>query len=235
MWEGKVIRTVATRHPSERIIRGKEPLPGARPIWNSLTQPPEHVADHSFSAASNARPLQQVAEITNGGYACAGLTSGGSGTSRARRITGGVTAALALPAGVPAGSGPCAEGTVLICRGAARRRGLPHGGSTRFHGGSTRRQGSSGLVRGGCGCGAGTSGQQREAVTMPAPVMQHHGADAAARSWPAARSRPTAVIVSAGQVPGLVMRPVPPLSACGMPARAALVVLAWTGDGSPFR
>ena len=27
---------------------------------------------------------------------------------------------------------------------------------------------SSGLARGGCGCGAGTSGQQREAVTMPA-------------------------------------------------------------------
>jgi hypothetical protein len=45
---------------------------------------------------------------------------------------------------------------------------LPYGGSTRFYGGSTRRQGSSGLVRGGCGCGAGTSGQQREAVTMPA-------------------------------------------------------------------
>jgi hypothetical protein len=44
----------------------------------------------------------------------------------------------------------------------------PYGGSTRFYGGSTRRQGSSGLVRGGCGCGAGTSGQQREAVTMPA-------------------------------------------------------------------
>ena len=58
----------------------------------------------------------------------------------------------------------------------------------------------------------------------------------AVRSWPAARFRLTAVIVSAGQVLGLVMR-----SGGGaairlwMPTRAALVVLDLTGDRSPFR
>ncbi len=38
-------------------------------------------------------------------------------------------------------------------------------------------------------------------------MMEGRGADAAVRSWPAARFRLTAVIVSAGQVLGLVMRP----------------------------
>ena len=38
-------------------------------------------------------------------------------------------------------------------------------------------------------------------------MMERRGADAAVRSWPAARFRLTAVIVSAGQVLGLVMRP----------------------------
>src|SRR5690348_14520664 len=38
---------------------------------------------------------------------------------------------MTLPAGVPMGHGPCAEGAVLICPGAASRRGLPDGGSTR--------------------------------------------------------------------------------------------------------
>ena len=40
-------------------------------------------------------------------------------------------------------------------------------------------------------------------------MMQRCGADAAARSRPAAGFRLTTVIVSAGQVLGLVMRPVP--------------------------
>ena len=38
-------------------------------------------------------------------------------------------------------------------------------------------------------------------------MMERRGADAAVRSWPAARFRLTAIIVSAGQVLGLVMRP----------------------------
>ncbi len=34
---------------------------------------------------------------------------------------------------------------------------------------------------------------------------------------------------------GHAARAAPPLFACGMPTRAALVVLAWAGDGSPIR
>jgi hypothetical protein len=43
-------------------------------------------------------------------------------------------------------------------------------------------------------------------------MMERRGADAAVRSWPAARFRLTAIIVSAGQGLGLVMRPRRPLS-----------------------
>ena len=64
VWEGEVICAVATKHSFGTDHPGKEPLPGARPIWNSLMaaswQPQEHVADHSFSAASSARPLQRA-------------------------------------------------------------------------------------------------------------------------------------------------------------------------------
>src|ERR1700704_2085585 len=68
-------------------------------------------------------------------------------------------------------------------------------------------------------------------------TMERRGADAPVRSWPAARFRLTAIIVPAGQTLGLVMRPGRRRRyfACGMPTRAALVVLAWTGDRSPFR
>ena len=48
-----------------------------------------------------------------------------------------------------------------------------------------------------------------KAIQVPngyACASSARGADAAVRPWPAARSRLTAVIVSAGQVPGLVMR-----------------------------
>ena len=38
-------------------------------------------------------------------------------------------------------------------------------------------------------------------------MMERRGADAAVRSWPAARFRLTAIIVSAGQALGLVMLP----------------------------
>jgi len=93
-----------------------------------------------------------------GAYARAGSTSGGSRTSQARRITGGLTADSGVPAGVPMGSGPCAEDAVLICPGAASRRGLPYGGSTRFNGDSTRRQGHRGRIAGGAGT-AGSSGR----------------------------------------------------------------------------
>jgi hypothetical protein len=54
---------------------------------------------------------------------------------------------------------------VLICSGAASRRGLPYGGSTRFHGGSTRWQGHLGRFTG-LRLRSGTGERQREAVTV---------------------------------------------------------------------
>jgi hypothetical protein len=36
VWEGEVICAVATKHSFGTDHPGKEPLPGARPIWNSL-------------------------------------------------------------------------------------------------------------------------------------------------------------------------------------------------------
>lgn len=72
---------------------------------------------------------------------------------------------LALPASGPMGSGPCAEGTVLICPGVASRRGLPYGVQLGFMG--VQLGGKviwAGLL--GCGCGAGTGEQQREAVAV---------------------------------------------------------------------
>ena len=54
---------------------------------------------------------------------------------------------------------------LVICSGVAGRRGLPYGGSTRFMG--VQLGGKAHLGRfGGCGCGAGTCEQQREAVTV---------------------------------------------------------------------
>ena len=84
------------------------------------------------------------------GYARASYASGGGGASRMPRIAGDVTAGSALVSCVLVSYAPCAErkAPLLICSGAASRRGLPYGGSTRFYGGSTRRQGSSGPVYG---------------------------------------------------------------------------------------
>jgi len=66
--------------------------------------------------------------------------------------------------------------------------------------------------------------------------MERLCADAAVRSWPAARFRLTAVIVSAVQMIGLVVRPG---GAAAIRLRDAdpegLVVLPLAGDRSPFR
>ena len=139
----------------------------------------------------------------------------------------------ALASCVPVGYGRARKAPLLICSGAASRRGLPYGGSTRFYGGSTRRQGHLGRFAGlrlRCGdCRAAAGGCHRASL-----MMERRGAAAAVRPWPAARSRLTALVVSAGHMPGPVRRPVlPPLFACGMRARPALAVLAWGGDGSP--
>jgi hypothetical protein len=67
-------------------------------------------------------------------------------------------------------------------------------------------------------------------------TMERLCADAAVRSWPAARFRLTAVIVSAGQMIGLVVQPG---GAAVIRLRDAgpdgLVVLPLAGDRSPFR
>ena len=86
------------------------------------------------------------------------FASSGSGASRAPRIAGDVVAGSALAKARPAGYTPCAESPALICSGAASRRGLPYGGST-------RRQGHLGRFTG-CGAAAGTAGQQQKAATV---------------------------------------------------------------------
>jgi hypothetical protein len=85
------------------------------------------------------------------------FASSDSGASRAPRIAGDVVAGSALAKARPVDYTPCAE-SALICSGAASRRGLPYAGSTRW-------QGHLGRFTG-CGCGAGTAGQQQEAATV---------------------------------------------------------------------
>jgi hypothetical protein len=172
----------------------------------------------------------------NGGYARvhASYASGGGGASRVPRIAGDVTAGPAV-ATWRAG-GPCAvrgKAPLVICSGAASRRGLPYGGSTRFYGGSTRRQGHLGRFTGlrlrcrdwraavgGCHCAS--------------LMIRRRAAAAAVR--PCVRPGPGSPSSSFPQVTCLDRsgRPVlPPLFACGMRARPALAVLVWSGDGSP--
>jgi hypothetical protein len=130
------------------------------------------------------------------------------------------------------GSGRCAEGTVLICPGVASRRGLPHGGSTRSHGGSTRRQGHPGrLARLRCGDWRAAAGGCHCASLM----MKRSEAAAAVRPGPAApfpadHPRHFPQFTCLGQLGWPVL---PPLFVCGLRARPALAVLAWSGDGSP--
>jgi hypothetical protein len=165
----------------------------------------------------------------NGGYARASYASGGGGASRVPRIAGDVTAALPLSAAcwwAMRGKAP-----LLICSGAASRRELPYGGSTRFYGGSTRRQGHLGRFTGlRCGDWRGAAGGCHCASLM----MKRRAAATAVR--PCARPGPGSPLSSFPQVTCLNRsgRPVlPPLFACEMRARRALAVLAWSGDGSP--
>jgi hypothetical protein len=109
---------------------------------------------------------QSAITAQNGWYARASYASGGGGASRVSRIADDVTAGSALASCVPVSYASYAERRrLLICSGAASRRGLPYGGSTQFYGGSTRWRGHRAGLRG-CGCGAGTGEQQREAVTV---------------------------------------------------------------------
>jgi hypothetical protein len=139
-----------------------------------------------------------------GGYARAGSTSRGSGTSREQRITGGVTAGSGVASWRADGLWTCVKGTVLICPGAASRRGLPYGGSTRSHGGSTRRQGHLGRfarLRLRCGNCRAAGGCHRASL-----MIKRSEAAAAVRPGPAAPFRLTALAVSAGHKPEPVAR-----------------------------
>jgi hypothetical protein len=110
----------------------------------------------------NQGPVQD----DEGGYARGSYDSGGGAhvtgaadrTRRDRRL---------CPCQLRAGE-QCAvrgEAPLVICSGAASRRGLPYGGSTRFYGVQLGGK-VIGAGFGGCGCGAGTGEQQREAVTV---------------------------------------------------------------------
>ena len=137
------------------------------------------------------------------GYARASYASGGvcvTGAADRRRRDRRL-----CPCQLRAGELCAVRGTapLLICSGAASRRGLPYGGSTRFHGGSTRWQGHLGRLTGACGCGRGLpSSSGRLSPCLPDDEASCCGCRRPA--LPAARSRLTALVVSAGQMPGPV-------------------------------
>ena len=122
---------------------------------------------------------------------------------------------------------------LLICSGAASRRGLPYGGSTRFYWGSTRWQGHRGrftglrlrcgdwrAALGGCHC-ASLMMKRRAAAGAVRPCVRHDPG-----SLPS--SFPQVTCLDRSGRPVLLT-----LFACEMRARPALAVLVWSGDGSP--
>jgi len=143
-----------------------------------------------------------VRSIPIGGYACATSARGGSGVSRAQRTAGDVGAPL--PAAMPAGSGRARKAR-LICSGAAGRLNCLMGVQLGFMGVQLGGKGHLGWFAGAAAAVRGLPGSSG----MLSPCLPDDGAPrcgCAVRSWPAARCRLTAVIVSAGQVLGLVMR-----------------------------
>jgi hypothetical protein len=133
---------------------------------------------------------------------------------------------LPLPAAMPVSSGPSSEGpSDLFWRGLPPA--LPYGGSTRFYGGSTRRQGSSGLVRRAAAAVRelpGSSG--RLSPCLPDDGAPRRGCRRpvlACSSIPADHDHR---FRRSGARTGHAARAAPPLFACGMRIRAALVVLA---------
>jgi len=88
----------------------------------------------------------------------------------------------------------------------------------------------------GCGCGAGTAGQQREAVHRASLMIKCSEAAAAVRPGPAAPFRLTALVVSAVHMPGPVERAGAAASfRLRIAGPAGPFVLAWSGDRSPIR
>jgi hypothetical protein len=105
-----------------------------------------------------------------------------------------------------------------------------------FYGGSTRRQGHLGWFAGAAAAVRelpGSSG--RLSPCLPDDGAQRCGcrrAVLACSSIPADRDHR---FRRSDARTGHAVRAAPPLFACGLPTRAALVVLAWAGDGSPIR
>ena len=203
-------------------------MPAGRPTCSRKSQSPRGYRTTRSVRARHPRRNLEIPQIT-GGYARASYASGGGGASRVPRIAGDVTAALPMSAAcwwAMRGKAP-----LLICSGAASRRGLPYGGSTRFYGGSTRRHGHLGRFTGlRCGDWRGAAGGCHCASLM----MKRRAAATAVR--PCARPGPGSPLSSFPQVTCLNRsgRPVlPPLFACQMRARPALALLPWSGDGSP--
>ncbi len=113
---------------------------------------------------------------------------------------------------------------------------LPYGGSTRFYGVQLGGKGHLGWFVGAAAAVRelpGSSG--RRSPCLPGDGALRCGCR---RPVPACSSIPADRdhrFRRSGTRPGHAARAAPPLFACGMPTRAALVVLAWTGDGSPIR
>ena len=100
---------------------------------------------------------------------------------------------------------------LVICSGAASRRGLPYGGSTRFYGGSTRWQGHRGRFTGAAAAVRGqASSSGRLSLCFPDDEASCCGCHGPALRT--ARSRLTTLVVSAGHMPDRSGGPVlPPL------------------------
>jgi len=128
----------------------------------------------------------------------------------------------------------------LTCSGAASRLNCLMGFNSVLWG-STRRQGHlvwfAGAAAVDSGCGAGNF---RAAAGRLSPCRPDHEAPRcgcrrpvlACSSIPGDRDHR---FRRSGPRTGHAARAAPPLFACGMPTRAALIVLAWAGDGSPIR
>ena len=130
-----------------------------------------------------------------------------SGASWARRIAGCATELRLAFVRCRAGElWPGPRKVRLICPGAASRLSCLMGVQLGFMGvqlGCKVIRAGSRRLRLRCGNFRAAAGRCHHACQ----IMKRRGADAAIRSWPAARSRLTVIAVSAGQTLGLVMRP----------------------------
>jgi hypothetical protein len=190
-------------------------------------------ADHPTRARRfGTRPA--TATMQSGGYARASCASGGGGGG------GGVSRVPRIADDVIAGPCPCQlrAGGLCAVRGKAPLDlpwrgwppGLPYGGATRVYGGSARRQGHRCRF-----CRAAAAGRNlaNSGGRLPLCVPDN---DAPGCGWHGpARSRLTALAVSAGHMPGLGRQAGAAASFrlrnADWPARA---VLACSGDRSPF-